>query len=95
MHPEICKFVSDDLRRSVKNFGKDNFEVRLSPKEINEGRALTFVNIPAKYGTETPGVSKSRRVEVEAVSREVKKILGIDRNATIGVITLCCTGNKK
>lgn len=88
MHPEICKFVSDAFYDGqLKTSEKITSEVRSSPKEINEGRALTFVNIPAKYGTETPGVSKSRRVEVEAVSREVKKILGIDRNATIGVIT--------
>ncbi len=88
MHPEICKFVSDAFYEGqLKTSEKITPEDRSSPKEINDGRALTFVNIPATSGTETPGVSKSRRVEVEAVSKEVKKILDIDSNATVGVIT--------
>lgn len=88
MHPEICKFVSDAFYDGqLKTSETITPEDRSSPTEINDGRALTFVNIPVSYGTETPGVSKSRRVEVEAVSKEVKKILEIDPNATIGVIT--------
>lgn len=88
MHPEICKFVSDAFYEGqLETSEKITPEDRSSPMEINDGRALTFVNIPASCGTETPGVSKSRRVEVEAVSKEVKKILEIDSNATVGVIT--------
>ena len=88
MHPKICKFVSDAFYEGqLKTSEKITPEDRSSPKEINDGRPLTFVNIPAACGTETPGVSKSRRVEAEAVSKEVKMILDIDPNATVGVIT--------
>lgn len=88
MHPEICKFVSDAFYDGqLKTSEKITSEDRSSPKEINDGRALTFVNIPTSRGTETGGVSKSRRVEVEAVSKEVKNILDIEPNTTIGVIT--------
>ncbi|WP_446787115.1 DEAD/DEAH box helicase [Macellibacteroides fermentans] len=96
MHPEICKFVSDAFYEGqLKTSEKITPEDRSSPNEINDGRALTFVNIPATCGTETPGVSKSRRVEVEAVSKEVKRILEIDPNATVGVITFYATQATK
>lgn len=88
MHPEICKFVSDAFYEGqLKTSEKITPELRSSPEEINNGRALTFVNIPISRGAETHGVSKSRRIEVEMISKDVKKILEIDKEASVGVIT--------
>jgi len=88
MHPEICKFVSDAFYEGqLKTSVKITLEMRSSPKEINSGRALTFVNIPISKGAETPGVSKSRRAEVDAISKDVKSILEIEKDASVGVIT--------
>ena len=50
-------------------------EDRRSPKEINDGKALTFVNIPLSRGVETSGVSKSRWAEAELIGEDVRKIL--------------------
>lgn len=90
MHPEICQFVSESFYDGqLKTSESITAEMRSSPKEINDGRALTFVNVPISKGAESHGVSKSRRVEVDAVCKEVKKIFEIEKNtkAKIGVIT--------
>lgn len=88
MHPEICKFVSDSFYDGQLQTAESiTAEVRSSPKEINNGKALTFVDVPISKGAETPGVSKSRPAEVEAISKDVKSILEIDKDATVGIIT--------
>ena len=88
MHPDICSFVSevfyDGLLKTSKSITADD---RKSPKEINEGKPLTFVNIPISMGAETSGVSKSRWAEVEQIGEDVKKILKYDSTASIGLIT--------
>ncbi|PKO08624.1 MAG: hypothetical protein CVU40_14295 [Chloroflexi bacterium HGW-Chloroflexi-2] len=88
MHPEICKFVSevfyDGLLQTAESVTP---ELRCSPKSINNGRALTFVNVPISKGAETPGVSKSRMAEVEVISKDVKTILETDTEAKVGIIT--------
>ena len=61
--------------------------MRSSPKEINNGMPLTYVDIPILKGAETKGISKTRWVEVEAIGNDVRKILSIDPQATIGLIT--------
>ena len=88
MHPDICSFVSeafyDGILKTSKTITADD---RRSPKEINDGKALSFVNIPISRGAETSGVSKSRWVEVEMIGKDVRKILDIDSEASIGLIT--------
>ncbi len=88
MHPEICKFVSeifyDGLLETAKSVTP---ELRSSPSEINNGRALTFINVPISRGVETNGISKSRLPEVEAIVKDVRIILNVDPKATIGIIT--------
>lgn len=96
MHPEICRFVSeafyDGQLRTAEGVTP---ELRSSPKTINNGRALTFVNVPISRGTETPGISKSRRAEVEAISKDVKTILETDREAKVGIITFYAAQTMK
>ena len=88
MHPEICKFVSESFYDGqLKTSEKITPELRSSPAAINEGKPLTFVNIPIAKGAETPGISKSRKVEADAISRDLKTILEIDKEATVGIIT--------
>ena len=88
MHPEICKFVSEAFYDGqLKTSEKITPELRASPVAINEGKPLTFVNIPIAKGAETPGVSKSRKVEADAISKDLKSILEIDKEATVGIIT--------
>ena len=60
---------------------------RSSPKEINNGKALTFVNVPLAKGSESGGVSKSRWVEAEVIGKDVRKILNTVPDASIGIIT--------
>ena len=88
MHPEICKFVSKYFYdEQLKTSEKITPELRSSPVEINEGKPLTFVNVPFAKGAETHTVSKSREAEVDAISRDLKSILEIDKEATVGIIT--------
>ena len=88
MHPEICKFVSKYFYdEQLKTSEKITPELRSSPVEINEGKPLTFVNVPIAKGAETHTVSKSRVAEVDAISRDLKSILEIDKEATVGIIT--------
>lgn len=88
MHPEICSFVSESFYDGILQTAQSiTPELRASSPEINDGRALTFVNIPISRGAETSGVSKSRWAEVEIIGKDVHHILDIDPNAKIGVIT--------
>ena len=88
MHPDICAFVSDVFYDGqLRTSPKVAIESKASPKEINNGQALTFVNIPIARGAETPGASKSRRVEAEAICADVKHILSVDPSASVGIIT--------
>lgn len=88
MHPDICSFVSDAFYDGMLKTSKSiTAEDKRSPKEINDGKALTFVNIPVSRGAETSGVSKSRWAEVELIGKDVRKILDIDPEASIGIIT--------
>lgn len=88
MHPEICSFVSeafyDGILQTAKNITP---ELRASSPEINNGRALTFCNVPISRGAETSGVSKSRWAEVEAIGKDVRHILDVAPDASIGIIT--------
>lgn len=88
MHPEICKFVSEAFYDGqLKTAESVTPEQWSSPKSLNNGRALTFVNVPISRGAETQGVSISRRAEVDAISKDVKTILGTDKEAKLGIIT--------
>lgn len=98
MHPDICDFVSKSFydgklatSASVDKYSKS------SPKEINEGNALTFVNVPFSRGPETKGASKSRVAEAEAIARDAKYILDVNNgNETrIGIITFYAAQVKR
>lgn len=88
MHPDICDFVSEAFYDGMlKTATEADVESKSSPAEINGGKALTFVNIPLSKGVESPGQSKSRHVEAEAICKDVNHIFKFDQDATIGVIT--------
>lgn len=91
MHPDICRFVSEAFYdgKLLSADEDDLKERRKSPREINEGKALTFVNIPFAKGGETKGASKSRSVEVEAIVSDVQHILEVEKDSQvkIGIIT--------
>lgn len=88
MHPDICKFVSEAFYDGIlKTADSITPEKRCSPHAINEGKALSFINIPIARGTETAGASKCRRAEVEIIGQDVRKILDADPYASIGIIT--------
>lgn len=88
MHPDICSFVSDAFYDGIlKTASTVTPEQRSSPKEINNGKALTFVNVPLAKGSESGGVSKSRWVEAEVIGKDVRKILNTVPDASIGIIT--------
>ena len=88
MHPDICKFVSEVFYDGALKPGV-SAEKRKSPPSINQGKALTFINVPITRGQETGGGSHSRmrRAEVEAVMRELRTILRNDSGKTVGIIT--------
>ena len=92
MHPDICRFVStafyDGILETPKELIADP-TFRISPKEINNGKALTLVNLPLSCGAEKPGASKSRMCEVVEICKDIRKILDIESNpkVTIGIIT--------
>lgn len=88
MHPEICSFVSEAFYDGILQTAKSiTPELRASSPDINNGCALTFCNIPISRGAETPGVSKSRWIEVEAIGKDVRHILDVAPDASIGIIT--------
>lgn len=92
MHPDICSFVSSsfyDDKLDTPEELKNDSEFRKSPESINDGRALTLVNIPISQGAEISGVSKARECEAVAIRDDVRKILDIesDPQVRIGIIT--------
>lgn len=88
MHPEICSFVSEAFYDGILQTAKSiTPELRASSPEINDGKPLTFVNVPISRGGETSGVSKSREAEAEVIGKDVRHILDVDPEASIGVIT--------
>ena len=88
MHPDICSFVSDAFYDGVLRTAKSiTPEMRASSPEINQGRALAFINIPISRGAETSGVSKSRWAEIEVIGKDVRHIMDVDPKASIGIIT--------
>ena len=88
MHPEICSFVSDAFYDGILQTAKSvTAELRASSLEINNGRALTFVNVPISRGAEASGVSKTRWAEVEVIGKDVRNILDVDPDASVGIIT--------
>lgn len=88
MHPDICKFVSNCFYDGQLTTAKTmDLKKCSSPKEINNGMPLTFVNLPRELGEETQGSSKSRMIEVDRIIKDIRKILNHDPKATIGVIT--------
>lgn len=96
MHPEICKFVSEAFYDgTLQTADSVTPELRSSPKSINNGRALTFVNVPISRGAETLGISKSRGAEVEAISKDILTILKTDKEADVGIITFYATQASK
>lgn len=88
MHPEICSFVSDSFYDGILQTAKSvTADDRKSSSDINNGRALTFVNIPISRGAEASGVSKTRWAEVEVIGKDIRHILDVDPDASIGIIT--------
>ena len=88
MHPEICNFISEAFYDGQLDTAEEiTPELRSSPESINEGRALTFVNVPISKGEEDGRVSLSRPAEVDVICEDVKKILEIEKEASIGIIT--------
>lgn len=88
MHPEICSFVSDSFYDGILQTAKSvTADDRRSSFDINKGKALTFVNIPISRGAEASGVSKTRWAEVEVIGKDIRHILDVDPDASIGIIT--------
>ena len=88
MHPDICKFVSEQFYEGeLKMSPSANLDLYKSHPEINGGRALAFINIPNSEGPEKPGKSMSRNIEATKISEDVVKILNKVPNATIGIIS--------
>lgn len=87
MHPEICSFVSDSFYDGILQTAKSvTADDRKSSSDINNGKALTFVNIPISRGAEASGVSKTRWAEVEVIGKDIRHILDVDPDASIGII---------
>ena len=88
MHPLICDFVSREFYDGILQTGKDiTPEKRAASIDINEGKPLVFVNIPISKGAESKGVSKSRPVEATMISQDIRHIVDVSPEASIGVIT--------
>lgn len=89
MHPEICSFVSDSFYDGILQTAKSvTANDRKSSSDINNGKALTFVNIPISRGAEASGVSKTRWAEVEVIGKDIRHILDVDPDASIGIIII-------
>ena len=75
MHPAICRFVNDQFYGDLVSGITE--EARSSPDSINNGKALTFINVPKTQGMETLGSagSKMRQAEVGVVMEQVRMIL--------------------
>jgi len=88
MHPDICKFVSEQFYEGeLKMSPSANLDLYKSHPEINGGRALAFIDIPNSEGPEKPGRSMSRNIEATKISDDVVKILDKVPSATIGIIS--------
>lgn len=88
MHPDICSFVSEAFYEGqLKTSPSIDIKQKTSSVLINDGKALTFINISAARGLETRGHSKSRKAEADVICADVKKILDIDKDGKVGIIS--------
>lgn len=88
MHPDICNFVSEAFYDgNLKTADSITPDMRASSPDINDGKSLAFLNIPISRGAETAGASKSRWAEVEIIGKDVRHILDVDPETSIGIIT--------
>lgn len=91
MHPLIGKFVSDNFYEG--QLRSPNSEEMAKMKSHNLGMynnsAIAWINVGKNFGSEetTSQYSKSRKAEIDCVCDEVEKILSLNDNYTIGVIT--------
>ncbi len=88
MHPDICTFVSNAFYDGKLKSGISAESRRCSP-QINEGKALAYINVPITLGGEMGGGSGSRmrRAEVDVIMRELQSIVRNDPGKKIGIIT--------
>jgi len=86
MHPDICQFVSEAFYDGKLKSGITEKD-RVIPPEIFGGKALAYINVTKKRGTENGGQSKSRPSEARLIAEEIKKIAEKCPDKTIGVIT--------
>lgn len=86
MHPDICQFVSEAFYENKLKSGITK-EDRVIPQDIFDGKALAYINVTKNQGIEKGGMSKSRLSEARLIAKDVKKVIEICSDKTLGVIT--------
>ena len=87
MHPDICRLVN------IFYDGKLETMCKREDKEhglgLYNGKALTWIDMPLsdEYPAEVKKQSVSRKCEVDRIQKELTKILNINSDYTIGIIT--------
>jgi superfamily I DNA and/or RNA helicase len=86
MHPDICAFVSEAFYGNELKSGITADE-RVIPQELFNGKALAYINISKNNGMESGYISKFRQKEAKIIAKDIKKLVTLCPDKTIGVIT--------
>jgi hypothetical protein len=88
MHPDICDFVSGEFYNDQPLLSGVTAADRAIPPELFDGKAIAYTDIiSSKHGFEAGSKDKVRRVEVEAIIKDIKHIFAVSPESTVGVIT--------
>jgi len=86
MHPDICQFVSEAFYEGRLKSGL-TAEDRVIPQNIFGGKALVYVNVSKNHGSEQGYMSKYRVSEAGYIANDIRNLLNICPDKTVGVIT--------
>lgn len=90
MHPVLGEFVSKNFYES---HGEPHIESQRPEKEFYhdlpnyQPAVATWINVPFSLGKEQQGKSKSRAIEAQIITEEIKRLIEINPELTFGIIT--------
>lgn len=87
MHPEICELINVFYKGNLETMCKE--EEKAHNLGLYNNKALAWIDMPPnkKNGFEAPGTSKYRKSEIDRITDELYKVLSLNREYSVGIIT--------
>lgn len=95
MHPEICELINVFYNGNLKTMCKE--DEKAHNLGVYNNKALVWLDMPPneKNRFEDPGKSKYRKSEIDRIIKELYKILSINKEYDVGIITFYSKQAKK